>query len=66
MSQVLRGPLAITKASRWQTVTGWVLHGMVGGIMLLAGSAKVLGLFPSEQVEKLGLSQPIQAIGAGN
>ena len=49
----------------WKTITGWVLHGLVGGIMLLAGSAKVLGLFPAEQVEKLGLSVPIQVIGAG-
>ena len=54
------------KASRnWKTVAGWVLHGMVAGIMLLAGSAKVLGLFPPEQVEKLGLSVPIHVIGAG-
>ena len=54
------------KASRnWKTVAGWVLHGLVAGIMLLAGSAKGLGLFPPEQVEKLGLSVPIQVIGAG-
>ena len=54
------------KASRnWKTVAGWVLHGLVAGIMLLAGAAKVLGLFPPEQVEKLGLSVPIQGIGAG-
>ncbi len=54
------------KASRnWKTVAGWVLHGLVAGIMLLAGSAKVLGLFPPEQVEKLGLGVPIQVIGAG-
>ena len=54
------------KASRsWKTIAGCVLHGLVGGIMLLAGSAKVLGLFPPEQVEKLGLSVPIQVIGAG-
>ena len=54
------------KASRnWKTVAGWVLHGLVAGIMLLAGSAKVLGLFPPEQVEKFGLSVPIQVIGAG-
>src|SRR5258707_15592927 len=53
-------------ASRnWKTIAGWVLHGLVGGIMLLAGSAKVLGLFPAEQVEKLGLSVPIQVIGTG-
>jgi hypothetical protein len=54
------------KANRdWKTITGWVLHGLVGGIMLLAASAKGLGLFPPEQVEKLGLSVPIQVIGAG-
>jgi hypothetical protein len=54
------------KASRnWNAVAGWVLHGLVAGSMLLAGSAKVLGLFPAEQVEKLGLSVPIQVIGAG-
>src|SRR6267378_604820 len=54
------------KASRsWKTVAGWVLHGLVAGIMLLAGSAKGLGLFPPEEVEKLGLSVPIQVIGAG-
>jgi hypothetical protein len=49
----------------WKTVAGWVLHGLIGGIMILAGSAKVLGLFPPEQLEKLGLSVPIQVIGAG-
>ena len=49
----------------WKTITGWVLHGLIGGVMLLAGSAKVLGLFPADQVEKLGLSVPIQVIGAG-
>ena len=54
------------RASRsWKTIAGWVLHGLVAGIMLLAGSAKVLGLFPPEQVEKLGLGVPIQVIGAG-
>ena len=54
------------KATRnWKTTTGWVLHGLVGGVMLLAGSAKVLGLFPPEMVEKFGLSVPIQVIGVG-
>jgi DoxX-like family len=49
----------------WKTIAGWVLHGLVGGIMILAGSAKVFGLFPPEEVAKLGLSLPIQVIGAG-
>jgi hypothetical protein len=33
--------------------------------MLLAASTKILGLFTPEQIEKLGLSVPIQVIGAG-
>src|SRR6266436_4188004 len=49
----------------WRKIGGRVLHGLVAGIMLLAGSAKVLGLFPPEEVAKLGLSVPIQVIGAG-
>jgi hypothetical protein len=54
------------KASRnGKTIAGWVLHGLIGGVMLLAGSAKLLGLFPPEEVAKLGLSLPIQVIGAG-
>ena len=54
------------KATRnWKTVAGWVLQGLVAASMLLAGSAKLLGLFPADQVEKLGLSVPIQVIGAG-
>jgi hypothetical protein len=38
---------------------------LIAGIMMLAGSAKLLGLFPPEEVAKLGLSVPIQVIGAG-
>jgi hypothetical protein len=49
----------------WRKIGGWVVHGLVAGIMILAGSAKVLGFFPPEQVEKLGLSLPIQVIGVG-
>ena len=49
----------------WKKVGGWVLHSLIAGVMILAGSAKVLGFFPPEEVAKLGLSLPIQAIGAG-
>ena len=54
------------KATRnWKMVGGWVLHGLIAGMMILAGSAKVFGLFPPEEVAKLGLSLPIQVIGVG-
>src|SRR4029079_9467890 len=46
-------------------IGGWVLHGLIAGMMILAGSAKVFGLFPPEEGAKLGLSLPIQVIGAG-
>jgi hypothetical protein len=49
----------------WKTIAGLVLHVLIAGIMLLAGSAKLLGLFPPEEVAKLGLSVPIGVIGAG-
>src|SRR6266576_4596964 len=49
----------------WKTITGLVLHVLVAGIMTLAGSAKVLGLFPPDAVAKLGLTGWITVIGAG-
>jgi uncharacterized membrane protein YphA (DoxX/SURF4 family) len=49
----------------WQAIGGWVLHGLIAASMILAGSAKIFGLFPPEEVAKLGLSLPIQVIGAG-
>ncbi len=49
----------------WKTITGLVLHGLIAGIMILAGSAKVLGLFPPDAVAKLGLAGWITVIGAG-
>src|SRR3954470_20520637 len=49
----------------WRKIGGRGLHGLVAGIMILAGSAKVLGFFPPEEVAKLGLGLPIQVIGAG-
>src|SRR5438477_12064679 len=49
----------------WKKIGGWVLHGLIAGMMILAGSAKILGFFPPEQVAKLGLGLPIQVIGVG-
>jgi hypothetical protein len=49
----------------WKTITGLVLHGLIAGIMILAGSAKALGLFPPEAVAQLGLTGWITVIGVG-
>lgn len=48
-----------------KTIPGWVLHAAIAGIMILAGSAKLLGLFPPEAVAELGLNGWIAVIGAG-
>ena len=49
----------------WKIVGGWVPHALIAGLMIMAGSAKVFGLFPPEEVAKLGMGVPIQAIGTG-
>jgi hypothetical protein len=48
-----------------KTITGLVLHVLIAGIMILSGSAKLLGSFPPEAVAQLGLSGWITVIGAG-
>src|ERR1700758_4888459 len=55
----------MTTNRNWQKISGWVLHGLVAGVMILAGSGKVCGLFPPGEVWKLGLTLPIQVIGVG-
>jgi hypothetical protein len=49
----------------WKTITGLVLHVLIAGIMILAGSVKLLGWFPPEAVAQLGLSGWIPVIGVG-
>jgi hypothetical protein len=55
----------MTAAKNWSRTAGLVLHALVGVLMLFAGSLKVLGLFPPEEVQRIGLSSWIGVIGAG-
>jgi hypothetical protein len=55
----------MTEQRRGARVTGLVLHLLIGGIMILAGGAKVLGLMPPEELAKHGLGDQIRLIGAG-
>jgi hypothetical protein len=51
-----------------QTIAGLVLHVLVGGLMIFAGSGKLFGFAPPQVVEamgKFGLSSKLQLIGAG-
>lgn len=54
-----------TKAMR---ITGWVLHILVAGMMIIAGTGKLFGFAPREVVSsmtKYGLGDKLQLIGAG-
>jgi hypothetical protein len=53
---------------KWPRIVGAVLHALVAGLMLFAGSGKVFGTAPPEVVEmmqKHGLGDKLQLIGCG-
>ncbi|MBX3442067.1 MAG: DoxX family protein [Planctomyces sp.] len=52
----------------WTRIAGHVLHTLVGGVMLMAGSGKAFGFAPQEIVESMskhGLGDKLQLIGGG-
>jgi hypothetical protein len=55
----------MTKQKNWGRVAGLTLHAVVGGVMVLAGAPKLLGLAPAEHVAQMGLTDHIRLIGAG-
>lgn len=55
----------MSNTSKWLRIAGLVLHGLIAGIMILAGSVKVLGLFPPDKVAEMGLLDWIRVIGVG-
>jgi hypothetical protein len=44
---------------------GLVLHILIGGLMILTGSEKVLGLVPPDALARYGLGEHVRLIGAG-
>jgi hypothetical protein len=55
----------MTERRKGGRTAGLVLHLLIGGIMILAGGAKLLGLMPPEELAKHGLGDQIRLIGAG-
>ncbi len=51
--------------NRRKQVVGFVLHLLIGGMMIVAGSPKLLGLAPPEHIERMGLTESIRLVGAG-
>jgi hypothetical protein len=46
-------------------IAGLVLHSLIGGLMILTGSQKILGLVPPDALAKYGLGEQVRLIGAG-
>jgi hypothetical protein len=54
--------------NKWLKIAGVVLHLLIGGLMIMAGSGKAFGFAPPEVVESLtkhGLGDQIRLIGFG-
>jgi hypothetical protein len=51
--------------NRRKRVLGFVLNLLIGGVMIVAGMPKFLGLAPPDHVEHMGLAESIRLVGAG-
>jgi len=53
------------RAKKWIGIAGFCLHLVIGGVMLFAGSIKIVGLSPAILFDPHGISQTIRMIGLG-
>jgi hypothetical protein len=53
------------EGKNWGKIAGLVLHMLIGGLLIITGSQKVLGLVPPEALAKYGLGDHVRLIGAG-
>jgi hypothetical protein len=49
----------------WGKLAGLILHLLIGGLLILTGSQKILGLVPPEALGRFGLGEQVRWIGAG-
>jgi hypothetical protein len=49
----------------WGKLAGLILHVLIGGLMILTGSQKILRLIPPDALAKYGLAEQMRLIGAG-
>jgi hypothetical protein len=55
----------MTENRKGGRTAGLVLHLLIGGLMIVSGAAKVLGLVPTEELARHGLLDQIRLIGVG-
>jgi hypothetical protein len=53
------------KSKNQGEVVGLAVHVLIGGLMILTGSEKLLGFVPPEALAKYGLGEEVPLIGAG-
>jgi len=53
------------KPRNWRNLAGLIPHRLIGGLMMFGGATKLLGVFPPEALERLGLGEQIRLIGGG-
>jgi hypothetical protein len=60
--------MIMSKSEQAKRIVGWVLHILIAGLMIFAGSGKLFGFAPPEIVQamtKYGLGDKLKLIGAG-
>jgi hypothetical protein len=55
----------MNEGKSWGKIAGLVLHLLVGGLLILTGSQKVLASVPPEPLVRYGLGEQARWIGAG-
>jgi hypothetical protein len=55
----------MNERTNWGKIAGLVLHLLVGGLLLVTGSQKVLASVPPEPLVRYGLGEQARLIGAG-
>jgi hypothetical protein len=55
----------MNERTNWGNIAGLVLHLLVGGLLLVTGSQKVLASVPPEPLVKYGLGEQARLIGTG-
>ena len=53
------------EGKNWGKIAGLVLHILIGGLLIVTGSQKILGSVPPEPLVRYGLGEQMRLIGAG-
>jgi hypothetical protein len=55
----------VKERKNWGTIAGLILHVLIGGLLIITGSQKILGSVPPEALVNYGLGEQAPLIGTG-